>query len=95
MFLTLVEAWKNTSSQLLINKIGECLDNLSDNEGLVIEKCLFNGDWNTIDDNYDEHKESMKKFISWMNPTESSEMTDVSIIEAMHDIQKQINEILD
>lgn len=92
IFLMLVEAWEETSLQVLINRIGECLDNFSENESLVIEKCLLNGDFNMIDENYDEYKESMKKFIMYMNPTKSTEMTDIDIIESLINIHKQLEE---
>ena len=57
MFDCLVEGWKYSSREYNINRIGDCLDSLPEEEAVLIEKCIISGDVEFIDNAYDEHKE--------------------------------------
>ena len=92
MFECLVEGWKYSSWEYNINKIGECLDNLQEKEAVLIEKCIISGDMNFIDDNYDDHKESMNLFCSMMYPTQSS-YSDTDVIEKLLSVNKHLKDL--
>ena len=92
LFMTIKEAWESTNPEILINRIGECLDNLKDEDALMIEKCILSGDMNMIDELYDSNKEAIRVFCSLMNPI-SSEQTDVALMEQLVNINKQLKDL--
>jgi len=92
MFECLVEGWKYSSPKYNINRIGDCLDNLPEKEAIMIEKCIISGDINFIDDNYDDHKESMNLFCSMMYPTQSG-YSDTDIIEKLLSVNKHLKDL--
>lgn len=92
MFDCLIEGWKYSSPKYNINRIGDCLDNLPEEEAILIEKCIISGDMNFIDDNYDDHKESMNLFCSMMYPTQSG-YSDTDIIEKLLSVNKHLKDL--
>ena len=73
------------------NRITECLEGMENSD--IIRECL-NGDWNTIDEKYDEHESEMKTFLSKMYPTTSIySQSDTEVIEQMSEIQKHNKEV--
>ena len=92
MFDCLVEGWKYSSREYNINRIGDCLDSLPEEEAILIEKCIISGDVEFIDNAYDEHKEPMALFCSMMHPTQA-ENSDTGIIEKLLSVNKHLKDL--
>lgn len=92
MFECLVEGWKYASPEYNINRIGDCLDNLPEEEAILIEKCIISGDIEFIDNIYDDHKEPINLFCSMMCPTQSG-CSDTGIIEKLLSVNKHLKDL--
>jgi len=92
MFKCLTESWKYSSKEYNINRIGDCLDNLPEEEAILIEKCIISGDIDFIDNVYDDHKEPMILFCSMMYPMKS-EHSDTAIMERLISINKHLKDL--
>ena len=85
------EAFEYYDKNCWNNRIKECLESMGSSE--FIRECL-DGDWNTIDENYDEHESEMKTFLSKMYPTTRIyAQSDTEVIEQMSEIQKHNKEV--
>ena len=93
MFRFLEESWKYTSKEILINRIGDSLDNIPESEAILIEKCILCGDVNFIDDQLDEHKSSMEIFLKNMYPVRDERWSDTGLIESMLSIHDHLKDL--